>query len=167
MDTDIIQATADAILQNPVKVTVGERTYSIAPPTIATLIEASKYIAHIPDINIDESNDESIIAGVLSEAKNCAYIGDITAILMLGKKNLVSEKKYLFGLITRKVDNVSKLSKVLLENLSVIELHGLVFKSLKMHQPDFFFGLLIFLKSINQIKPAKTPTTASGQLSQA
>jgi hypothetical protein len=162
-EVTIVQLTADAILQNPIKVTVCGREYSVAPPSTATLIEASKYIAEIPQVNIDES--DNILSSVLSVAADCSYVGDIVAILMLGKKHLVDEKKYLFGMIKRRVDNVSKLSRVLLENLTPEELNGLVAQILKTLRVDFFFGTLTFLQGINQIR-TKSRTTASGQPSQ-
>jgi hypothetical protein len=162
--SEIINAAADAILQNPIKVKVNNQEYSVAPPSTATLIEVSKYIAHLPDINIGET--DNILSEVLAEAWKCDYIGDIVAILVLGKKNLVSEKKYLFGLITQKVNNQRTLSKELLENISVEELNGLIVEIIKTLRVDFFFSILTFLKGINQIK-TKSQTIASGQQSQA
>ena len=159
----IVQSTADAILQNPIKVSVNGHEYGVAPPSTATLIEVSKYIAHLPDINIGRG--DNILSEVLAEAWKCDYIGDIVAILMLGKKNLVSEKKYLFGLITRKVDNCKRLSKELLENMSAEELNALIIEVVKTLRVDFFFSILTFLKGINQIRMMKQ-TTVSGQPSQ-
>jgi hypothetical protein len=160
METNVVQLTADAILQNPIKIKVKEREYSVAPPSTATLIEASKYIANLPDINIGEG--DNILLEVLAEAWKCDYIGDIAAILVLGRKNLVGERKRLFGLVTRKVDNVRKMSRELLENLSAEELNSLIIEIIKSLRVDFFFGILTFLKSINQIKTTNQ-TTASGQ----
>jgi hypothetical protein len=163
MDTNVVRLTSDAILQNPIKININGREYNVAPPTTATLIEASKYIAHLPDINI--GGGDSVFSEVLAEAWKCDYIGDITAILVLGKKNLVSEKKYLFGLLRRKVNNQHKLSKELLENISVEELNNLIIEIIKTLRVDFFFGILNFLKGINQIR-TKNQTIASGQPSQ-
>jgi hypothetical protein len=158
-EANVAQLTADAILQNPVKVTVCGREYSVAPPSTATLIEASKYIAGIPQVSVDES--DNILSSALAAAADCGYVGDIVAILMLGKKHLVSEKKYLFGLVTRRVDNVRRLSKELLENLTPEELNGLIAQILQMLRVDFFFGTLTFLKGINQLR-TKSQTAASG-----
>jgi hypothetical protein len=160
MKANVVELTANAILQNPIKINVNGQEYNVAPPSTATLIEVSKYIASLPTINV--SGGDNILSEVLAEALNCDYIGNITAILVLGKKNLVSEKKYLFGLITRKVDNVSKLSKELLENLTPADLNTMVIKILKTLDVDFFFSILTFLKSINQIR-TKSQTTVSGQ----
>jgi hypothetical protein len=162
----VAQLTADTILQNPARVTVCGREYHVAPPSTATLIEASKYIAGIPQVaGVDESGN--VLSEVLAVAADCSYIGDIVAILMLGKKHLVSERRYLFGLVRRKVDNVRRLSKELLENLTPEELNGLVAEVVKTLRVDFFFGTLIFLQGINQLRTTKNQTTASGRQSPA
>lgn len=157
----IVQATADAILQNPITVAVCGREYHVAPPSTATLIEASKCIAKIQHANIDENGN--VLSEVLAVAADCGYIGDIVAILMLGKKYMVTEKKYLFGLITHRVDNVSRLSRVLLENLTPEELNKLTIEIAKTLYVDFFFSIITSLKGINQLRTTKIPTTASGQ----
>ena len=163
-DASIAKLTADAILQNPIAVTVCGREYHVAPPSTATLIEASKHIAAISHVDIDK--DGNIVSEVLAVAADCSYIGDIVAILMLGKKYMATEKKYLFGLVTRRVNNVSKLSKELLENLTPKELNSLVAEIVKTMNVDFFFSITIFLKGISQLRMTKIPTTASGQPSQ-
>ncbi|MCL1932847.1 MAG: hypothetical protein FWF53_03400 [Candidatus Azobacteroides sp.] len=157
------QLICDTILQNPQKVTVNGHEYNAAPPTVATLIEVSKYISKIPDINVNE--DGNVLTEVLSTADKCECFGDIAAILMLGKKNLITEKKYLFGLIKHKQNNQKKLASELTDNLSAEELRGLILEILKTLRVDFFFGISIFLKEINQLRMTKETekTTASGR----
>ena len=43
---------ADAILQEPIVVTIDGTRYEVAQPTIATLIKASKYISYLPAFDI-------------------------------------------------------------------------------------------------------------------
>lgn len=44
---------ADTILQKPYRVQVGEETYTVAPPSIATIILASELIAQLPGLKLD------------------------------------------------------------------------------------------------------------------
>jgi len=166
MKNTVEKLTCDTILQNYHKVTVNGREYKIAPPTTATLIEVSKYISQIPDTQVKD--DGNVLLEVLSFAKDCECFGDIAAILMLGKKNLVTEKKYLFGLIKRgEQNNQKKLASELLNTLSAEELNGLILEIFKTLRVDFFFGISTFLRDVNQLRKTKEiEATASGQESQ-
>jgi len=157
----IEKLTCDVILQNPQKIIVKGNEYTVAPPTIATLIEISKYISQIPEIKV--SNNGTMIMEVLATAKDCECFGDIAAILMLGKKYLITEKKYLFGLFKRIVDNRKRLASELINNLTPEELNKLIIEIFNMLQVDFFFGISIFLRDINLLKRTKEETTAYGQ----
>jgi len=156
----IEKLTCDTILQNPQKIAVNGKEYTVAPPCVATLIEVSKYISQIPEIKV--ASDGAMIMEVLATAKDCECFGDIVAILILGKKNLVTEKKYLW-LFRRTVDNQKRLAKELLNTLTPEELNNLILEILRMLQVDFFFGISIFLRDINQLKKTKEEATASGQ----
>ena len=154
----------DTILQNPHKITVNGREYKVAPPTSATLIEVSKYIAQIPEIKIKIKDDRDVLTQVLASAKDCECFGDIAAILMLGKKNLVTERKYLWGFVKREQNNQKKLANELLNILSAEELMGIIHEILETLRVGFFFSISTFLNEINQLKGTKT--TVSGQESQ-
>jgi hypothetical protein len=151
----------DTILQNPQTISINGKDYKVAPPSVATLIEASKYIARIPDIKLRK--DGNILMEVLATAKDCEHFGDVAAILVLGRKNLVTEKKYLFGLIRRERNNRKKLARELLDTLSTEEMNNLILELFKMLRFDFFFGISIFLKDVNQLRKTKEETTVSGQ----
>ena len=161
----VIQSVCDTILQNYQIIKVGGREYKVAPPTVATLIEVSKYIAQVPDIKVTEGGN--VLMEVLSSAKDCDYFGDIVAILILGKKNLVTEKKYLGGLIRREQNNQKRLASELINTLSAEEMNGLILEIFKLLKVDFFFGISTFLKEVNLLRKTKeTETIASGQKSQ-
>jgi len=163
MDT-IEKLVCDTLLQNYQEITVNGRKFRVSPPTVATLIEVSKYISQIPDIKV--SDDGYMLFEVLSSAKDCECFGDITAILILGKKNLVTKKRYLFGLITRERNNQKKLASELINNLSAEDLNGLILEIFKTLRVDFFFSISTFLRDINQLKRTKEEMTVSGQKSQ-
>jgi len=162
MKDTIEKLTADTILQNPQKIMVNGREYKVAPPTVATLIEVSKYISKTPEMKVDENGN--VLTEVLASAKDCSCFGDIAAILILGKKNLVTEKKYLFGLYSREVNNQTNLAKELIDNLSPEELNELIMEIFKTMKVAFFFSISIFLKNVNQLRKTKeSETTVSGQ----
>jgi len=150
MNKTIEELTSDTILQNPVKIDIGSKKYNVAPPTAATMIEVSKYISFLPEIKTLENNDD-VLYYVLNNANACESIGDIVAILILGKKHLKTVKrKYLFWKI--EIDNQKELAKYLLENLSIEEIHSLMGKLFELQNVAFFLGIINFLREIAIVK---------------
>lgn len=52
----IEQKAAETILQTPVEVKVGSKTYMTAPPSTATLILASEAVSRLPHVVLDPKN---------------------------------------------------------------------------------------------------------------
>lgn len=164
----IEERTADTILQKPETVTVGGKEYEVAPPSIATLVLASKYISRLPQVKLDQDN---VLGDVLAVAKDCGVIGDILAILILGAKE--SEKaadSCVPSLISRIFRwNVEtkreRLAKELLEAMKPRDAYSLLAKLVGNLQIADFFGLTTFLIGVNMTKATKveTETTASGR----
>lgn len=174
----IEQKTAKAVLQQPIEVVIREKNYTIAPPSIATLILVSEAVSLLPAVRLDT---EKIVEEVLSTAKHCRPIGDILATLILGAKNLTEtvEKEVeqphslLFGLIrwtrrvktTETIDRKAELANSLLEDLTPKEVYELFVNALATLQLQDFFGLTTFLTETNLLRPTKvvTEATAFGQ----
>lgn len=174
----IEQKVAETILQQREEITVGEKKYTAAPASTATLILASEAVSRLPQVTLAP---ERVVEESLSIAKDCRPLGEIAAILILGAKNLTEtvkarqtvEKRYLWGLVRRKretdtervIDRKAELAKELLENLSPRELNGLVARLLRRMDLGDFFGLTTFLIEINLLRQTKVgnETTASGQ----
>lgn len=172
------QKVAETILQRPVEVKVGEKTYTTAPPSVATLILVSEAVSRLPHFTLDPEN---VVGESLSIAKDCQALGEIVAILLLGAKNLTRrvkteqtvEKRFFFGLIRRKktvevekiIDCKAELAQELLENLRPSELQGLTATLLQRMELGDFFGLTTFLSEINLLRQTKvgTEATAFGQ----
>lgn len=168
MDKTIEQKVSETILQQPEEITVGEKTYKAAPPSVATLILASEAISQLPQLKLDT---EKVVEESLSVAKNCRALGDIIAILILGAKHLtetvkrreIKEKRYLCGLLRRKhevevrviIDRKSELAKEILENISPTNLYILFATLLQKMQIQDFFGLTTFLTEINLLRQTK------------
>lgn len=169
---------ADAILQREEEITVGDRTYRVAPPSVATLILASEAAGKMPKLSLDS---EKIIDESLSVARYCRPLGDFVAILVLGAKGIKQQREvvekvecrrwYGFGCRTREVrktvevDAKAELAAQLLEDLSPKELYALTAQLLSRMQIGDFFGLTTFLTELNLTRPTKVvnETTASGR----
>lgn len=157
---------------------MGDRKYTAAPASTATLILVSEAISLLPHAKLDP---ERLVEDSLSIAKDCRPLGEIAAILLLGAKNLKEtvkvrqkvEKRRLFGLVKvtetieteRVIDRKAELATELLDDLSPRELNNLVVSLLQKMELGDFFGLTTFLTEINLLRPTKVEneTTASGR----
>lgn len=170
MSKTIEKKAVDAILQSPVDIKIGDEVYKVHPPTIATMILASKAIADLPEVN--EKADD-ILSESLRVVKDCSVLGEIFAIFILGAKNLIEEKvvveKRLFGLLKKEriveIDRKSELTKKLLESLTPKELHKILVTIFTKLEIADFFGITVSLTKINLMTPKETVTTASGRSS--
>ena len=140
----------DAILQNPQKITVCGRDYLVHPPTVATMIEVSKYVSTLPSIDVTKIKEP--IFEVLKHGKDVGAIANIAAILILGKENLTVERKTVKGWwIFKKVevetiDKQKEVSTYFLDNLSMQELSELMIKLFELQNVAFFLSTMDFLK---------------------
>lgn len=162
MSGTVERQVSDAVLQEPLKIDLGGKVYTVARPSTATIIEVSKYIATLP-IAPFVKGEHDILTYVLSYAKDCEAIGDIAAILVLGKKNIVSTKeivtKRFFG-IYKKVESVEVnnrviLAKELLENSTNEELLDLIQRTLDLQHIAFFFSIITSLNEANILRKTK------------
>ncbi len=172
----IEQRVADTILQKATEIKVGDKTYTAAPPSIATLILVSEAVSFLPHLKLDEKD---IVREVLSVAKDCRILGDIAAILILGAQHVdekvikvqTKEKRHLWGLIKRKhktnvvSDRKTELANELLAELSPSRMHQLITQLLSGMDLGDFFALTTFLSEINLMRQTKVETkaTAFGQ----
>lgn len=176
MGQTIEQKAAQTILQQPEEIVVGDKTYTVAPPSVATLILVSGAVSRLPHIRLD---DKRVLEETLSVAKDCTELGDIAAILILGAKHIndieerrqMQKKRHLWGLFHTSQTVVvaetkkERLSRELLEELTPGDLYRLIIKIIQKMQVGDFFGLTTFLTEINLMHPTKVETeaTASGQ----
>ena len=170
----IEQRVGATLLQQPRQISIAGKTYSVAPPTIATLILASEAISLLPQEYLDE---EHIVEETLRIAKDCRVLGDILAILILGAKGLseerTTEERTFFGLrrrrTVRKIDRKRELADELLETLAPRDLSRLISELLIDLQLGDFFGATTSLLEINLTKATRgveNETTAHGRSSE-
>lgn len=145
------QATEQTILQKPTPVTINEKTYHVAPPTLATLIEVSGLVSTLPAIDI---NTDNVAGEVLRTAKHTKAITAILATLILGAQKVNTRKH-------RKA--FKALQNELLYSVTPSELFTLTAELLATMQVTDFFALTTFLAEANITKPtlAKVETEAT------
>lgn len=163
--TTVEQKTASTILQTPVEVVLGGKTYVVAPPSIATLILASEIISQLPSIKL---NKERIIEDSLAVAKDFALLGDLAAVFILGARKASERGKRTFRQWLRRAPRQlvrTTLASELLNEATPHELHAAIAQILMKMQLGDFFGLTTFLTEINLLRPTKVETEAiaSGQ----
>lgn len=149
---------ADAILQRSQKVTICGHTYEVAPPTPATLIMASEYIAELPKIDVKGN----LVATVLSCAKDAKALGKVVATLILGAKRINQNRKIRVGLF-KKRSELEWMSQYLMENMTTRELASVITERLADMQIGDFFGLTTSLAGASLTRPTKEVETAFGE----
>ena len=168
------EKVSQTILDEQLKVTIGGKDYYVASPTIGTLIKISSLISTLPKVSMSADN---LVSEVLSNAKDCAVIGDILAVLILGAKDaektetvtIEREERSFFGLMrTTKTEEVKvsrreRLSREIVDNCSPRELHNTFVRLLSQMELSDFFGVTPFLIEANIMKQTKVVSrTASG-----
>ena len=168
-EKDKIEAKVTAaILQQPQDFKIGDKTYRVESPTVATLILASEAISRLPHIDFEEGK---IFEDVLNIAKDCRPLGEIAAIVLLGARNLTEtvierqtvRKPHLWGLyhtteeieVERTINRKEELTDELLQLYKPRELHTLIAELLQKIQVGDFFGLTTFLIEINLLRQTK------------
>jgi hypothetical protein len=159
------EQVAQTLLEEPTTVTIGGEAYKVAPPSIFTLVRASKYISKIPTDTISEGN---IFGSIIHNAEEYENIAWAISAILLGKKftEIVTYPKWQFW---RKKNNVTKgemLAKKLI-NTPITEVSAAFFKVLGQIDIRAFFVITTSLKGMMITKPTKeveNETTVSGDL---
>lgn len=161
------EKTADTLLQKPIEVSIGEKTYQVARPTLATLIEVSKYIAKLPNTGTIEK--KNIVPFILSNAKDCGLIlANIAAVLIIGAQNIkkVSEKRKKKRFLwfckheTIQISNIDLLSQEIANNISSEDLSKLISITLEHQNIGFFLSSIISLSGVSVTERTKNETKA-------
>lgn len=148
---------AETILQERRPILLGGRKFMSAKPTLATLIDASRYISELPQFQMDGKNP---VFDTLSIASDCSAIAKVIAVMLLGgKKNKGLLYRIRFSSIVRKITDKATQVEINLALRALLE--GL--------QVEYFFVTTTSLIEINLLKQRRevdgktSQTTASGQ----
>lgn len=165
---DIERKASDTLLEKRMEVMVGGHKYSVAPPTLATLMEVSGLIGGAKDW--DNVADEDTVAGVaLMRAMDAPMICEVVSTLILGANRAVGEGSWLEGMwlkIKSWKRNNEEIGasyeadkKLLVERLmyevTPNELLGLMTTLLEGMELGSFFGITTFLRELNVAKPTR------------
>lgn len=162
----IEQKVAAAILEKADSLEIDGKTYTVAPPSLATLILVSELVATFPIVSKDTPSDK-IIYAALHYARFYKKLGDLAAILVLGAKNMtetvtVEERPSgLFGRFKKPIkrekiiDHKRELSKAILENITPSALFKIIIARLEQMEIGSFFGITTSLSEVNLLTPTK------------
>ena len=180
----IEQKVAETMMQVPAPVTIGDRTYDVAPPTFGTLELVSALLARVPDIGdlTDAPNDKKASA-MLQRARDFGVLPEILATLILGSKHIRDTEKVVerrrktgirgfFGAKEETVTEVrvyDRLVQEIRDNVSPYQMSELIPFLIGGLQLSDFFVLTTFLREVNAAEPTKVvkKATAPGPSSQA
>lgn len=170
MKQTIESKTADTILERKRVVTIGEDTYQVAPPTMATLILVSDLVSQLPQTAMDPEN---ILTETLRVAKDCRILGHILAVLILGEGYPIPEEmppkkqRWWFQkkVIQYQGDPWDELAAKILKTLGPKRIKDMAVELLKGMEIADFFGLTTSLIEVNLTRMTREveKTTASGQ----
>ncbi|MCQ2299699.1 MAG: hypothetical protein MJZ81_06210 [Bacteroidales bacterium] len=165
----IEQKVAEAILEKPIgTLEIGGRTYPIAPPSTGTLILVSEIVSTLPVVS-GIPNDKTV-AAVLHYAKDYRALGDIVAVLILGRKGLTEEREIeevrerrILGISVGKkvsrrkvtVDVKSELAQLILDEVRPSVLMDVVIRRLRNMEIGDFFGITTSLSEANILVPTR------------
>lgn len=161
MAKPIEERTAEVILQKQRNVTVGEKTYIVPPPTLATLIRASEVISQMPTRKLDK---EHIVEEALSVAKDCKGIALTAAVIILGAprcdERAISYRRRLRGIIpSKRIEaehtRAEQLADEIASTMTPSQIQELMASLLGQLQLADFFALTTFLTEINLTRPTK------------
>lgn len=148
------------VLEEPVTVVIGQKTYNVAPPTVATLILASEAVSRLPKITLDP---EKLVQECFFVAKDCRVLGEVAAVLIHGAKPadiqrrtpLSRIKQAVRRLFNNKRTEKDILTDEILATLSPTDLFQVISKILSTMQLSDFFGLTTFLTEVNLLHQTK------------
>ena len=151
---------AETLLQDKIKVAVGQRTFKVHRPTLGTLTLVAEDIAKLP-----EFSDEEKLAVVLSDCVHGKEVARILATLIIGAKKI--KHPGLLALWPFR-ETVSRLTDEILCDMTCSDIWTAVTSILSDSELDDFFALTTFLRTANlasarKVVESMTKTTASGQ----
>ena len=156
---------AQTLLEEPTTVTIGGEAYQVAPPSIFTLVRASKYISKIPTDTISEGN---IFGSIIHNAEDYENIAWAISVIVLGNDftEVETHPKWQFWKRKKSITKGENLVKKLMK-APITEVTDAFFKVLALIDIRAFFVITTSLKGMMITKPTKeveTETTASGGL---
>ena len=157
------EKVAQTLLEEPTTIIIGGEAYKVAPPSIITLVRASKYISKIPADTIDYDH---IFGSIVHKAEDYENIAWAVAVILLGNRftEVVRPPFWQFWKRNKHITQGEVLAQKLTK-APVSELSEAFFKALGQMDIRSFFVISTSLKGMMITKPTKeveNETTASG-----
>lgn len=153
---------ADTLLQTPFTITLAGRSFSVAPPTVATLMRLSAEVGQLPQMAAggEAPTQEQILQHVIAHAEGCTAAGRAVAVLLLGARGYGRKPWW-----RRRTDG-ARLGDWLLRHVSPRELLNAFGQLVWRMQVVDFFAFTAFLHEANLLRgKAETQMTAPGRSS--
>ena len=147
------EKVAQTLLEEPTTVTIGGEAYKVAPPSIITLVRASKYISKIPADTIDE---EHIFGSIVHKAEDYENIAWAVAVILLGNRFTETVRPRFWQFWKRK-ENITQ-GEILANKLTkapMSEISEAFFKVIGQMDIRSFFVISTSLKGMMITKPTK------------
>lgn len=167
------ERVAETMLETKREVTIGGRTYEVAPPSFATLIAVSGLVSRVDfeELERDAGREgASVTALAIHYAPYGMIIGSIIATLVLGVRRasrrlrwyekawmwLRGKGRYISDEVTTKGSREeAELIQTLLTDVTPSEMAELLTTLLEGMELGAFFGLTTFLRELNVAKPTR------------
>ncbi|MEB3041267.1 hypothetical protein [Capnocytophaga gingivalis] len=147
------EKVAQTLLEEPTTIIIGGEAYQVAPPSIITLVRASKYISKIPADTIDE---EHIFGSIVHKAEDYENIAWAVAVILLGNRFTETVRPRFWQFWKRK-ENVTQ-GEILANKLTkapMSEISEAFFKVIGQMDIRSFFVISTSLKGMMITKPTK------------
>ena len=159
------EQVAQTLLEEPTTVNIGGEAYKVAPPSIFTLVRASKYISKIPTDTISEGN---VFGSIVHNAEEYENIAWAISVIVLGDdfSEVSSYPKWQFWRRKKNITKGELLANKLIQ-APINEVSTAFFKVLGQMDIRSFFVITTSLKGMMITKPTKeveNETTVSGDL---
>ena len=157
------EKVAQTLLEEPTTIIIGGEAYKVAPPSIITLVRASKYISKIPTDTISEGN---IFGSIIHNAEDYENIAWAISVIVLGNDftEVETYPKWQFWKRKKSITKGENLVKKLMKT-PITEVTDAFFKVLGQIDIRAFFVITTSLKGMMITKPTKeveNETTVSG-----
>ena len=157
---------AETILQKPMELKVGGQVYKVAKPTLATLIEVSRYIAMLPKADEIDKNDY-ISYILLNASKYGRVLANIAAVLIVGinQDTKVPQnencKKIRWFWQKKKAGKIEAMADEIMNSASCQEISEIISGALSYQSIGFFLSTIISLSGVNVSEKTKNDTEAT------
>lgn len=147
------QKVADTLLEEKQTIVIDQvGSFEMNPPSIATLVLASKYIRQMPSKLLKE---ESLVSEMINNADKLAPVGKALAAMILGAKEFSKKEKLTIHNFYKKRNTRGSVIAEKINTANVSDVLNSFFDVLKGMKLNDFFQLTTFLIEMNLTKRTK------------